>query len=141
MRCWMPSTTRTFTLAAATPRVIHSDSVMVWPRTRGYGCAGCRPTRSMVRRSQSMWCSSTSMCASDLTRQKALLLCLGLVSVVPSVFAQQPSREREAVRRFQQQIAKLQQEIEQLQKDKTEIDGKLKQATAERDRLKAQSGK
>ncbi|MEO8629792.1 MAG: hypothetical protein ABI612_17070 [Betaproteobacteria bacterium] len=52
------------------------------------------------------------------------------------MLAEQPSREREAVRRFQQQIAKLQQENAQLQRDKTETEGKLKLVEAERDKLK-----
>jgi chromosome segregation ATPase len=61
--------------------------------------------------------------------------------VAGSAFAQEPSREREAVRRAQQQIAKLQQENVGLQHQKDELDGKLKAAQAELAKLKGESGK
>jgi chromosome segregation ATPase len=79
------------------------------------------------------------MCASELAR--ALCLCAALLPVASSAAAQQPSHERDTIRRFQQQSAKLQQENTRLQQDNAALGAKLKQAEAERDRLNAQAAK
>lgn len=79
------------------------------------------------------------MSASELPR--ALCLCAALLSIALSAAAQQPSHERDTIRRFQQQSAKLQQENTRLQQDNAALGAKLKQVEAERDRLNAQAGK
>ena len=66
---------------------------------------------------------------------RILGLALWIASFSGALLAEQPPRERETVRRFQQQIAKLQQENAHLQRDKTETEGKLRLVEAERDKL------
>ena len=63
---------------------------------------------------------------------------LGVLLTATSTLAQQPSREREALRRAQQQVAKLQQENAALQRDKTETDARLKAAETEAAKAKTQ---
>ena len=69
------------------------------------------------------------------------MLLASLIAVVPPALAQQPSREREALRRSQQQAGKLQLDNAALQREKTETEAKLKAAEAELGKLKAQASK
>ena len=64
-----------------------------------------------------------------------------LSGALVSAFAQEPSREREAVRRAQQQNAKLQQENARLQQEKVDVEQKLKAAEAQAAKLKGQVGR
>ena len=70
-----------------------------------------------------------------------IALLASLVSLTLPAVAQQPSREREALRRSQQQAAKLQQDNAALQREKTESEAKLKAAETELGKLKAQASK
>jgi len=71
----------------------------------------------------------------------ALTLSLLLVVSAASAQQQQQSREREALRRAQQQITKLQQDNAALQREKTEVESKLKAAEAELAKSTAQVGR
>jgi chromosome segregation ATPase len=70
-----------------------------------------------------------------------IVLLASLVSSTVPASSQQPSREREALRRSQQQAAKLQQDNAALQREKTETEAKLKSAEVELGKLKAQASK
>ena len=81
------------------------------------------------------------MRASEARSWRLLLVGAMLLAIGVPAGAQQPSREREVLRRFQQQIAKLQQENAQLLHDKTELEGKLKAAQSELDKAKGQAAR
>ena len=81
------------------------------------------------------------MRASEARSWRLLLVGAMLLAIGAPAGAQQPSHEREVMRRFQQQIAKLQQENAQLLHDKTELEGKLKSAQSELDKTKGQAAR
>jgi predicted nucleic acid-binding Zn-ribbon protein len=81
------------------------------------------------------------MRASDARSWRLRLVGAMLLAIGVPAGAQQPSHEREVMRRFQQQIAKLQQDNAQLLHDKTELEGKLKAAQSELDKAKGQAAR
>lgn len=84
---------------------------------------------------------TTSAPGSLHRRLASLFFLVFVLAVTLPTFAQQPSREREALRRSQQQAAKLQQDNAALQREKTETEAKLKSAEAELGKLKGQASK
>jgi len=70
-----------------------------------------------------------------------ILACCCVFALTLNASAQEPSREREALRRAQQQVSKLQQQNAELEREKVEQDQKLKAAEAGIAKLKGDLGK